>query len=149
MPTIKYLSTLSILALAASTAFNASAADGQRVLSTKKTCQMTVPANWQIGKLLKSTAQSPDKSMSAVISSGGDDTTLAFAKSVMESSYKPVKVFEDSPRRLWYAYDTGDGMGWYVGVPGTHHNVCGAQIVFKHAATDIAKSIALSVGPTP
>lgn len=131
-------------------ASSASATDGQRLLSTKKTCQMTVPANWQAGKFLKSAAQSPDKSMSAVISSGGDDTTLAFAKSVMESSYKPVKVFEDSPHRLWYAYSTGDGgVGWYVGVPGTHNNVCGAQISFKGAATDAAKKIALSVSPTP
>lgn len=148
---IKCLSTLSIAVLTAGFAANAAAAASLNILSSKKTCQMTVPSNWEQGELLKSTADSPDKKMSAVISSGGNDTTLAFAKSVMESSFKPTKVFEDSPHRLWYAYDMGNGStNWYVGVPGTHKNVCGAQISFKNASMEsTAKAIALSVGPAP
>lgn len=132
-------------------AINANADDGQRVLSHKQTCQITVPANWKSNPMIKSFVRAPDDSMSAVISSGAEDSTLAFAKSVVTSSYTPTRMFEDSPRRLFYEYEQSGGkfpLGIYVGVPGNHHDVCGAQISFKSASQlDAAKQIALSVKP--
>lgn len=129
----------------------ASATGGQRVLSHKLTCQMIVPTNWKTGELIKSAANSPDGSMSAVISTSGDDTTLALAKTVMTSSYKPVKTFEDSPQRLFYEYRQAGGKfphGLYVGVPGRRNTVCGAQISFKSdSQLQAARQVALSVGP--
>lgn len=150
MPKLKMLMLLAIPVFAVFVAGNASAAGGQRILSSKKTCQLTVPNDWKVGnKYLHSFANSPDKTLGAIISSGGDDTTLSEAKSIMESAYKPVKILEDSPHRLWYEYQgPNEGFGYYVGVPGRQNNVCGAQITFKHAGdADKLKPIALSVGP--
>jgi len=129
----------------------AASAAGQRVLSSKQSCRMTVPANWKINGMSKSVANAPDGSMTALISTSGDDTSLAMAKSVMTSSYPPVKTFEDSPQPLMYEYEQPGGkyqFGIYSGAPGENGTVCGAQISFKNVVQlDAAKQIAVSVSP--
>lgn len=140
---------LMVLALSAAGAAHAAAAT-RTLLSHKLTCRITVPADWIPDPLLHSAASAPDKSIGAVISSGPPDTNLAFAKKVMQGSYPPRQVFEDTPRRLFYEYDAGGGkLGIYVGVPGNHAEVCGAQITFARKREALARQIALSVGPVP
>lgn len=127
----------------------ASAAGTQRILSHAGTCEMTVPASWKVGKWIKSSADSADGSMSAVISTARGTYAMSAVKPIIESTFKPVQTFEDSPQRLWYAYagNLGQVGAWYVGVPGKA-GVCGAQIAFKHASdAALAKQIALSVKP--
>ncbi|MGA7964735.1 MAG: hypothetical protein WCB49_02355 [Gammaproteobacteria bacterium] len=117
----------------------------QRILSKNGRCTMTVPADWKIGKWIKNSADAPDKSASAVVTSPSTGYNLAQAKPVVEETLTPVKIFENSSRRLWYRYKTDKGHGWYVGVP-FNDGICGAQIFFDKAAqTDMAKKIALSV----
>lgn len=129
----------------------AHAAGGTRtLLSHKLTCRISVPADWVPNPVIHSAASAPDKSIDAVISSGAPDTSLAFAKKIMQGSYPPKQVFEDTPKRLLYEYDAGDGkLGIYVGVPGNHAEVCGAQITFAKKRESLARQIALSVGPVP
>src|SRR5690348_1730920 len=127
---------------------HAYAAGGQRVVSHAGTCEMTVPADWKANRLLKSVVNSPDKSIGAVISTAPDFHAMSEVKPIVESAMKPVKVFEDTPRRLWYQYEAPNGgTAWYVGVPGKD-GICGSQITFKNPAqADVAKPIALSVKP--
>ena len=117
--------------------------------SHKGGCQMTVPADWHVGKLLKSSADAPDGSMHAVISGSAPDTDLAFSKQVMEGSYPPKHVFEDSSRRLFYRYGSDGEPGYYVGVPGRQGNVCGAQIGAPAGKEALVKQLAATVGATP
>lgn len=140
--------TLPLLLAALACAGTAHAA-GITLHSHKGGCQITVPADWHVGKFLKSSADSPDGKMSAVISTSGADSDLAFTKSVMEGSYPPVQVYEDSPKRLFYRYAAAGGkLGFYVGVPGPNKTVCGAQIS-AHAGQDATvKQIAASVAPS-
>lgn len=146
MPRFPILLMVSVLAAGA-----AHATPGTRtLLSHKLTCRITVPADWKINPVIRSAASARDKSIGAVISSGAPDTSLAFAKKVMQGSYPPKQVFEDTPRRLLYEYDAGGGkLGIYVGVPGNHAEVCGAQITFARSREAQARQIALSVGPVP
>lgn len=124
------------------------AAGEQHIHSHKGTCQVTVPSNWKQGTLLKSRASAPDDEASVVVTSTEGFATLAEIKPIIQSSLIPVKTLEDSAQRLWYQYKRDDeGTGWYVGVPGKGA-ICGAQIGFKSAAqADLARKIALSVGP--
>ncbi|HJP98469.1 MAG TPA: hypothetical protein VJ862_07910 [Rhodanobacteraceae bacterium] len=140
---------LIVVALLVAGAANA-AAGTRTLLSHKLTCRITVPADWKSNPVIRSAATAPDGSIGAVISSGAPDTTLAFAKKVMQGSYPPRQVLEDTPRRLSYVYDAGGGkLGIYVGVPGNHAEVCGAQITFARSREAQARQIALSVGPVP
>lgn len=140
-----------LMVFALSVAGAAHAATATRILlSHKLTCRITVPADWTPNPVIHSAASAPDKSIGAVISSGAPDTSLAVAKKVMQGSYPPRQVFEDTPKRLVYEYDAGGGkLGIYVGVPGNHAEVCGAQITFARSREAQAKQIALSVGPVP
>lgn len=124
-------------------------ATSRTLVPRKGGCQMTVPDNWKVDALIKSSASAPDHSLGAVVSRGPDGFGLAQAKQIIEQTYPPKHVFEDSASRLFYAYDLGSrGVGLYVGVPSSHGFVCGAQISYKHAAqANAAKQIALSVKP--
>lgn len=129
----------------------AQAGGTQRILSRDKACEMTVPANWKIDKLIKSEADTPNKSMYAVIESPRPKITLAQIKPFMEKTQVPVKVFEDSPQRLWYQFkadaDDAYGIHWYIGAP-RQGGVCAGSISFKKASqTGPAKQVALSVKP--
>lgn len=126
----------------------ACATGGQRVLSHAGTCEMTVPADWKANGLVKSAVSSPDRSIRAVISTAPDFHAMSEVKPIVESAMAPVKVFEDTPRRLWYQYEAPNGgTAWYVGVPGKD-GICGSQITFKNATqADTAKQVALSVKP--
>lgn len=136
------------LLLAALAITGSAHAAGITLHSHKGTCQMTVPADWHVDKLLKSSADSPDGSMSAVISTSAPDTDLAFSKQVMEGSYPPTQVYEDSPKRLFYRYGSASKPGYYIGVPGPSGTVCGAQIGAPAGKEALVKQLAASVGPT-
>ncbi|OOG62927.1 hypothetical protein B0E46_12005 [Rhodanobacter sp. B04] len=143
---IATLASLLCLTVAAQAAAGAA---GKRILSLKKTCAISVPADWQVDKWVSSDAFAPDKSGSAVIDSNTSVGSLAEVKPIVQSMLKPTKIFEDSPQRLWYQYE-GSGGGstsWYVGVPG-NGGICAAQITFrKTLQAELARQIAMSVGP--
>jgi len=133
-----------LLASAAGPAYAAS----QTLHSRRGDCRITVPANWQVGMLIKSSAKTADGSMWAVISSSAPGTDLALSKKVMEASYPPIHVYEDTARRLFYRYDADGKAGYYVGVPGKGI-VCGAQITLPKGNEALARQIAMSVAAAP
>lgn len=121
----------------------------QRVLSLKKTCEVTVPADWRIDQWISSDAAAPDHSASVAIDSNTGAASLAAIKPLAQSMFKPLRVFEDGPQRLWYAYRgaSANGTSWYVGVPG-QIGVCTAQINFRSGdQADLARRIVMSVRP--
>lgn len=127
----------------------ATAAD-MRIVSLKKTCEIRVPAGWRIDKWISSDASSPDGSVSVGIDSNNSVGSLAAVKPLVQSMLKPMRIFEDSPQRLWYQYqgDTGAGTYWYVGVPNVG-GVCAAQIRFGSTTqAALARQIAMSVRPS-
>lgn len=142
---------LALLALACA-APAAAAGDAVQTIVARGQCQMTVPANWVVDPLIKTSASAPDKSASAVLSSSRFKASLAEAKSMVQQTLKPTHTFEDGAQRLWYQYDTASqpGSSWYVGVPNKGGGICGAQISFRTAAQEaLARRIALSVKPVP
>ncbi|MGH8128174.1 MAG: hypothetical protein ACRER1_05680 [Gammaproteobacteria bacterium] len=144
----KLLIAMALTGLLASTAAQAAtSAGGMRLVTRQKTCEMTVPAGWKINKWLKSRASAPDDSATAGLSSPDTGYNLSQAKPIVEGSLKPIKIFEDTPRRFWYQYKTsaGPGIGWYVGVP-FKDGICTALIAFKNTSqTEMIKKIVMSV----
>lgn len=136
------------LLLAALAIAGSAHATGLTLHARKGSCQMTVPADWHVSKYGPYSADSPDGSMSALISASGPDTNLAFAKQVMEGSFPPKQVFEDSPKRLFYRYGEARKPGYYVGVPG-HGRVCGSQISAPAGKEALVKQIAATVASSP
>lgn len=128
----------------------AHAASGtQRILSSDKACEMTVPANWTIDKWDSNNADAPDRSIRTGIDSPRPHVTLAQIKPIVQQNRPPEKTFEDSPQRLWYQSERDSyGIYWYVGVPRSG-GVCSGTIIFKKASdAALAKQIALSVKPS-
>jgi hypothetical protein len=121
----------------------------QKVLARKGGCVMYVPPDWSIDPIVKGSTESPDHTITAVISMTNSVSTLAEVKPVMQTMYKPTKTFEDSTHRLWYQYEFNQRTGWYIGVP-TQGGVCGAQISFKPGKDPAAANkIAASIAATP
>jgi hypothetical protein len=118
-----------------------------KVASTQSEgCVMYVPPDWKITEFSKSTADSPDYSSRALVGLSVTAHSVAEVKKMLEVTYKPTKVFEDTPQRLFYQYEHDQRHNYYMGVlvPG---GVCGAQITFKTAAQQaVARKIAMSVG---
>lgn len=111
------------------------------------TCQLATPADWTADKLVSSFVMSPDKKSTAVAHGQRAGQTFDQVKSLAQQMMPPVKVLEDSGKRIWYEYKNSGpaaGTNWYVAMPGSP--VCTAQVTFKDAAAeDTAKKIALSV----
>jgi len=121
----------------------------QVVKDTQKVCQMAVPPDWKNDSIVKSFMMSADKSDNAVVHGLRPGQTFEQGTSTAKQMMKPTKTFEDSGKRVWYAYETPNGKqsgatNWYVAVPGSP--VCTMQISFKNAAAeDVAKKIAMSL----
>jgi hypothetical protein len=111
-------------------------------------CQIAVPGDWVSDKLVASFMQSADGKANAVAHGLRAGQSFTDATSLAKQMMVPSKVIEDSPKRVWYAYQGASSpqgeTNWYVAVAG--NPVCTAQITFKVAATEeTAKKIALSL----
>lgn len=116
------------------------------VTDRQKTCQLAVPGDWVADKLVSSFVQSPDHKSSAVAHGVRSEQPFADAVQMAKQMMKPTKSFEDTSKRVWYAYEgnSGTGTNWYVAVAGKP--ICAAQITFKDAAAEaMTKKIALSL----
>lgn len=127
----------------------AAVAADQLITDRKNECQMSVPADWKLNPMIKGSAKSAQGTESVILASTAPGQSLNAVKGVIEQVYKPIKILEDSPRRLWFEYAAPNNSGgtaraWYVGIPRTG-NVCGAQIDMKDGNETLAKTIALSL----
>lgn len=121
----------------------------RRIVSLKGTCEVTVPAEWRVDKWISSDANAPDHSAAVVIDSDVRAASLSALKPLAQSLYRPIRVFEDGPHRLWFEYRgaADSATHWYVSVPG-NAGICAAQISFQRPVQEgLARRIVMSVRP--
>jgi hypothetical protein len=141
------IATTAALGLVA-TAACAADTGGQRIVSRKGNCQMTVPSDWKVDATIKISAAAVDgKTLGMVFDS---PQTLGAMKSFVMQAMKPTRVFEDTAQRLWFQHEQhsiGPDTRWYAAVPGKT-GVCGVRMsVGSPAMADTLKKIVMSVGP--
>jgi hypothetical protein len=126
----------------------------QHVVTKNGACEVIVPAEWTVDPAMRE-ARSPDNNVDVHVFTtdyASNMKSLADLKPLVAGAYKPVKVFEDTPKRLWYRYaphPTGDG--WYVATP-AKTGTCNLEIAFRNSVIPdqaVAKQIALSLKPVP
>jgi hypothetical protein len=138
-------------ALIASTVKPAAAADGWKILIDRsKTCQISVPSDWNVDKFSPSSAGAPDNKSSMTMHASPNQT-LAKAKGTFEMMYPPKKVIEDSASRAWIAYKADSvavdspEVNWYVAIQ-AKTSVCALQIDFKNPSSEaMMKQVAESM----
>ena len=120
----------------------------QVVKDNKGLCQMAVPADWTPDKLVKSFVVSADKKSSAGIHPLAPNANYAQSMATAKQLMIPIKVFEDTPSRTWYAIARANGKpgsSWYVATGGAQ--ICTAQIDFDDPAFEAtAKKIGDTIG---
>jgi hypothetical protein len=119
---------------------------GKIATDVRKTCQVTVPADWTYDT---GTAFSPDKKISATIH-GLRDQTFAEGKDTVKQAMKPIKVLQDDSKRLIYTMDVSaiapGKNGWYVVANTTP--TCSLSFTFDAGADEaLLKKIADSIAP--
>ena len=131
-----------LAALAAGSVLYAQA--GKAVVSHDGSCQVTVPADWKVTEGF-GTADSPDKSLSAVVSSPRAWATLAGVKQNAPTIYTNDKVVKDTASVFQME---GSGLNGkpnvYRGVqiPG---KVCLVEVQYAEGSIDDARKIAESL----
>lgn len=122
------------LTIAVAFTFSAGIAAGlaqstQTVVDTRKNCQLTVPADWNVEG---ATGYAPGKKISASPSGVVAGRSFADAKTFVKGAYHPVKVIQDDPKRLLYSFDPGimgaGKSGWYEVIASTP--TCAASFMF-------------------
>jgi hypothetical protein len=110
-------------------------AAGQVVTDVRKSCQITVPADW--GTSL-GTAYAPGKKISATVHGLRAGQTFDAGKALTQQVNKPIKVLQDSATRFIYTMDGGamrpGGHGWEVVANSTP--VCTLAILFDGAGDE-------------
>lgn len=105
--------------------------------------QFATSANWVSDSLTHHIWSSPDNKNSIVVSAA-PGLALADAKKVVEGTFPPTKVIQETSSKLWYEYHgvKPNTTNWYVGVEPKANLVCGAQMSFDPAAERIMKQMA-------
>jgi hypothetical protein len=124
----------------------AQAPAGKVATDVRKTCQVTVPADWSYDT---GTAYSPDKKVSATVH-GMRGQTFAQGKDMVKQVMKPIKVVQDDDKRLVYTMDPGavapGKSGWYVVANTTP--VCSLSFTFDAGFDEaVLKRITDSLAP--
>jgi hypothetical protein len=137
---------LGVLVLSGVAVAGAGAA-GQVVTDVRKSCQITVPADWSVKT---STAYGPGQAVSASVHGLRAGQTFEAGKTMTETMYKPIKVLRDDAKRLVYSMDPGavapGRHGWYVVANTTP--VCTVAFTFDGDGNPaLMNEIADSLGP--
>ena len=110
-------------------------------------CQLTVPSDWQAGKVTASLVKSPDGKLNAQPSGVGAGQSFEAVKASAKRMMPALQVIQDSRSRLWFSYvgrGPEAGANYYVAVAG--NPVCQAQITYKTpAGAETARKIAESL----
>ncbi len=138
-----------IIALWALSAAAQTPAGWQVAKDRKQLCQLSVPAGWTADKIMPSSLTAADKKGSVVFSHKPASVSYADLVKMAKEMFKPVKIFEESGSRTWFAAQPGPGQtgtSWYVAMNSSP--VCEAQITFKNAAfEESAKQMVNSLKP--
>jgi hypothetical protein len=124
----------------------AQATAGWQVLKDRKQlCQISVPAGWTADKIMPGNVTAPDKKAKVIFGSRPAGVTYADIVKMAKEMFKPVKTFEESAARTWFASAAkGTSSSWYVAM--STAPVCEARIEFQDAAFETdAKQMAASL----
>lgn len=126
----------------------------QHVVTRNGECDVTVPAGWTVDPSMRE-AWSAGSAVDVHVFTtdyAANMKSLADLKPLVSGAYKPVKVFEDTPKRLWYQYAPHPtGNGWYVATL-AKTGTCNLEIAFRNSVIpdqNLAKQIALSLKAVP
>ena len=105
---------LGVLVLSGAVVAGVGAAN-QVVTDVRKSCQITVPADWSVQT---STAYAPGQAVSASVHGLRPGQTFEAGKTMTQQMYKPITVLRDDAKRLAFTMDPGavapGKHGWYV-----------------------------------
>jgi hypothetical protein len=109
-------------------------------------CEIAVPASWMPGALSVG-MKAPQGDVSVIVSSS-PLPTLADAKKMTNTMYKPTNSFEDTASRYWIAYAPSRGRTgtfWYEAIA-ANGMVCAVQIEADSSLSESdARQIAASL----
>jgi hypothetical protein len=124
-----------LFALCAVQAYAQTPAGWQVVKDRKQLCQVAVPPGWTADKIMPGNLTAPDKKANVIVGGKPAGVTYADIVKMAKEMFKPVKMFEETASRTWFAStpDRGKkGTSWYVAM--NTAPVCEAQIEFQDPA---------------
>jgi hypothetical protein len=144
--------TLIVAFLLASTGLAVATPIEWKVLVDKtKSCQLSVPPDWVVDASYPSQGSSPDAQVSVLTLGIEHGQTLKIVKEETEKIFSPIKIFEDSKKRLWFSYkevtapEGSRDINYYVAIP-VNGSVCGARISMRNSSlAPIGKQIVESI----
>ena len=152
---MKYLELFTLLCLMLSAADNPAPPAGKGVKDVKGSCQIWVPENWTLSDENTGSAVLQDASNAiAVVTSQPGQVFKPLTESMQRLMRIPKdKLFENSAKRIFYqdkiARNSTDTNAFSTMAPGKN-GTCSARVVFLPSVSEeIARKIALSVGPVP
>ena len=110
-------------------------------------CEVSVPPEWTVAPGNPGYASAKKQLDGSVVVTIGYDTLQPMPESV-QKAFKVDKMFENTAKRVFYSDHLDKITNYNVSVPGKAGFTCTSQVTFSEATKeDIAKAIALSVGP--
>jgi hypothetical protein len=117
------------------------AADGKTIATRDGGCQVTVPATWVVGAI-GSMADSPDKKVSAVVSSPKMIDSFGEAKQTAKTVYKNSRVVKDSATEFeMEGKSITDKPDVYRLIPVAGNKFCVAEVQYQSGTVDDARKI--------
>jgi len=113
---------------------DAQSPSGWQVLKDRKqACQIAVPTGWTADKMMPGNVTAPDKKANVIFGGKPPGVTYADIIKMAKEMFKPVKTFDESASRTWFASAAkGASSLWYIAL--NTAPVCEAQIEFRDAA---------------
>lgn len=118
-------------------------AQGGKIIKTRdEACQATVPADWTSGDL-PGMADSPDKKLSAIVSSPKMMDSFAELKQTAPSAYPHSKVTKDTATEFEMEGQSITGKpDVYRAIPIAGNKFCVVEVTYERGTVDEPRSIA-------
>jgi hypothetical protein len=117
------------------------AADGKTISTRDGVCQVTVPTTWVVGSI-GTIADSPDKKLTAIVSSPKMMDSFAEAKQTAKSVYKNSKVVKDSATEFeMEGKSITDKPDVYRLIPVAGNKFCIAEVQYQSGSVEDARKI--------
>jgi len=121
------------------------AADTKVLKSRDGGCQVTIPADWEVSSLGAS-ADSPDKKVSATVSSPKMIDSFSELKTSAKTVYKNSKVIKDSASDFGMEGQSIAGApDVYRAIPVSASKFCIVEAIYKSGDPAIARAVAASL----
>ena len=119
----------------------------KQVKDSNGMCQVSVPPDWDASKTNPGSASAKKQLDGSVVVISGYDTVKPMPEA-LQKAFKVDKMIENTDKRVFYTDHLDKIKNYNVMVPGKPGMSCSSQVTFSPATPDdLAKTIALSVGP--